>query len=102
MNRKRVSRRGALAGLCSIAAASPLVDAQSLIGEPPGRITPRQELVNVLEFENVAQRKLSTDAYGAVAGSNHTPFDRLTFQPRMMVNTQGLTLNAELFGQHMF
>ena len=98
------TRRKALAGLGSLVAASPLAadHPPSLIGEPPGRIAPRADLVNVLEFENVAERKLAPDVYAAIAGGNRSFFDRITFRPRMMVPTTYLDLTITLFGEKMF
>jgi 4-hydroxymandelate oxidase len=99
-----VTRRKALGGLGSLVAASQL-DADhppKLIGEPPGRIAPRVDLVNVLEFENMASRKLTPDVYTTIAGSDRSFFDRITFRPRMMVPTTHLDLTASLFGEKMF
>ena len=75
---------------------------QELIGEPPGRFTPREEIVNVFEMEAVARRKLSGSVYSAIAGSNRKAFDRITFRPRMLVNVTGLDLTTELFGEKLF
>jgi 4-hydroxymandelate oxidase len=73
-----------------------------LIGELPGRIAPRVDLVNVLEFENMAARKLAPDVYTTIAGSDRSFFDRITFRPRMMVPTTHLDLTVSLFGEKMF
>jgi isopentenyl diphosphate isomerase/L-lactate dehydrogenase-like FMN-dependent dehydrogenase len=73
-----------------------------LIGEPPGRIAPRTDLVNVLEFENTAERKLAPPVYATIAGSDRSFFERITFRPRMMVPTTLLDLSLELFGEKMF
>jgi 4-hydroxymandelate oxidase len=75
---------------------------QKLIGEPPGRIAPVQELVNVFELEAMAQRKLDSVAFAEIAGSERSAFDRITFRPRMMVETMKLDLSIELFGQTLF
>jgi 4-hydroxymandelate oxidase len=75
---------------------------QALIGEPPGRIAPARELVNAFEFEAMAQRSLSAAAFAEIAGSERDAFERITFRPRMMVNTTALDLTAELFGEKMF
>ena len=72
-----------------------------LIGEPPGRITPVDEIVNVFEVEAMAQRKLDSLTYAEIAGSDRRVFDRMTFRPRMMVNTTRLDLTLELFGVKM-
>jgi len=99
-----VTRRKALGGLGSLVAASQL-DADhppKLIGEPSGRIAPRVDLVSVLEFENMAERKLASDVYTTIAGSDRSFFDRITFRPRMMVPTTHLDLTVSLFGEKMF
>ena len=76
--------------------------AQTLMGEPPGRIAPARELVNTFEFEAMAQRSLSAAAFAEIAGSDRSAFERITFRPRMMVNTTQLDLTTELFGQRLF
>ncbi|MGA2147277.1 MAG: alpha-hydroxy-acid oxidizing protein [Bryobacteraceae bacterium] len=76
--------------------------AQTLVGEPPGRIAPARELVNTFEFEAMARRSLSAAAFAEIADSERNAFERITFRPRMMVNTTKLDLTAELFGQRMF
>jgi isopentenyl diphosphate isomerase/L-lactate dehydrogenase-like FMN-dependent dehydrogenase len=102
--KKALTRRQALAGFGSLAAATSLqaADAPKLIGEPPGRIAPRDELVNVLEFESVAERMVAPVAFSHIAGSDRSSFDRITFRPRMMVPTTNLDMTVELFGVKMF
>ena len=104
MKKTVVSRRKALAGFGSLVAAAPIVADQPphLIGEPPGRIAPRQDLVNVLEFEGMAERKLAPTVFSTVAGHDHSYFDRITFRPRMMVPTTHLDLTVNMFGEKMF
>jgi 4-hydroxymandelate oxidase len=75
---------------------------QQLIGEPPGRITPVAETVNIFEVEAMAQRKLYSLTYAEIAGSDRRVFDRMTFRPRMMVNTTKLDLTLPIFGGSMF
>jgi 4-hydroxymandelate oxidase len=65
-------------------------------------LTPRSDLANVLEVESVAQRKLAPDLYSMIAGGDRSSFERITFRPRMMVNTTGLDLSVELFGEKIF
>ena len=100
------SRRRALASLGAWAAASPLASAEEETPrrnlEPPGRIAPRPELVNVLEFEVMAQRKLGSTVYSAIADGDRRVFDRMIFRPRMLVDTTKLDLSLELFGQKLF
>jgi 4-hydroxymandelate oxidase len=73
-----------------------------LVGEPAGRVTPVAELVNTLEVEAMAQRKLDAITFAEVSGSSRQAFERITFRPRAMVNTTKLDLTTELFGQPMF
>ena len=75
---------------------------QTSIGEPPGRIAPARELVNTFEFEAMARRSLNAAAFAEIAGSDRNAFERITFRPRMMVNTTQLDLTTELFGQRLF
>jgi 4-hydroxymandelate oxidase len=75
---------------------------QELIGEPPGRITPRAELVNVFEVEAMAKRKLASAVYDSIAGGDRSAFDRITFRPRMLVDVQKMDLTIDLFGQRLF
>ncbi len=100
-----MTRRRALTRFGSLVAASPFLPAQEgpkLIGEPPGRIAPREELVNTFEFEAMAERKLNSAAYREIAGGERAAFDRITFRPRMLVNVSKLDLTVELFGEKLF
>jgi 4-hydroxymandelate oxidase len=102
-----MSRRHALAGFVSLGAAQKVSFSQSeeapeLVGEPPGRIPPPNELVNAGEFEAVAKRKLDSLTFAEISGSEHAPFDRITLRPRLMVDTTHMDLTATLFGQQMF
>lgn len=101
--KKALTRRQALAGFGTVAATSlTAADGPKLIGEPPGRIAPREELVNVLEFENMAERKLAPATFSNISGSDRSYFDRITFRPRMNVPTRDLDMTTELFGVKMF
>lgn len=103
MKKTTISRRKALAGFGSLAAAAPLAAQEpKLIGEPAGRIAPRTDLVNVLEYENVAERKLASTVFSTIAGGDRAYFDRITFRPRMMVPTTNLDLTSQLFGEKLF
>jgi len=95
-----MNRRQALA--CYAALTSRLASGQQLIGEAPGRIAPVGELITPFEVEAMAQRKLDSLTFAEIAGSDRKAFDRITFRPRMMVNTMKLDLAVELFGQSMF
>jgi isopentenyl diphosphate isomerase/L-lactate dehydrogenase-like FMN-dependent dehydrogenase len=76
--------------------------AQTLMGEPPGRIAPARELANTFEYEAMAQRCLSAAAFAEIAGSDRSAIERITLRPRMMVNTTKLDLTTDLFGQSLF
>jgi isopentenyl diphosphate isomerase/L-lactate dehydrogenase-like FMN-dependent dehydrogenase len=76
--------------------------AQGLAGDPPGRVAPARELANALEYETMARRSLSPAVFAEIAGSDRRALERITFRPRMMVNTTHLDLTTELFGQQMF
>ncbi|HMC60537.1 MAG TPA: alpha-hydroxy-acid oxidizing protein [Candidatus Solibacter sp.] len=107
VNNAWFTRRQTLAAYGSLLAASPLLFARELpaqepIGEPPGRIPPVQELVNAAEFEAVAGRKLDSLTLAEIAGSERGAFDRITFRPRLMIDTRQMDLSTELFGQSLF
>jgi isopentenyl diphosphate isomerase/L-lactate dehydrogenase-like FMN-dependent dehydrogenase len=65
-------------------------------------IPPLQELVNAFEFKEVAKQKLGATVFDEVAGGDRGAFDRITFRPRMMVDTTKLDLTLDLFGSKMF
>ncbi|HSW50335.1 MAG TPA: alpha-hydroxy-acid oxidizing protein [Bryobacteraceae bacterium] len=75
---------------------------QFTAGEPMGHLAPVGELVNTFEFEAAARRSLSAAAFAEIAGSERDAFERITFRPRMMVNTLKLDLTTDLFGQQLF
>jgi 4-hydroxymandelate oxidase len=91
---RRVTRRRALSGVGAIVAQA--------IGAAPPRLAPREQLVNVLEYEDQARRVLPGGAYAAIAGGDRSAFDRITLRPRMMVPVLDLNLGVTLFGQAMF
>jgi 4-hydroxymandelate oxidase len=64
-------------------------------------LTPRADLANVLESEDAARHKLAPDVFSMIAGGDRSFFERITFRPRMMVNTTGLDLSVELFGEKL-
>jgi 4-hydroxymandelate oxidase len=69
---------------------------------PRVRLPPRDELVNALEFEDVARLKLPPAVFATIAGGDRSPFERITFRPRMMVPAHDLDLSVELFGDTHF
>lgn len=66
------------------------------------RLAPVEELVSTLEMEQMAQRKLAPELFQLIAGGDRRAFERITFRPRMMVNTLELDLTTELFGERHF
>jgi 4-hydroxymandelate oxidase len=97
------TRRKALAGFGSLVAASPLLaDQPASSMEAAGRIAPRTDLVNVLEFEEMARRTLAPPVFATIAGSDRSFFNRITLRPRMMVPTTHLDLSLSMFGETMF
>jgi 4-hydroxymandelate oxidase len=89
------TRRRALESLGLWLAASPLVKGQG--SEPP-----RNELVNTLEFEDVAKRALPAKVFAEIEGSgDRRGFDRIIFHPRVMVDVHDLDLRLDLFGVRM-
>lgn len=66
------------------------------------RVPRRDDLVNVLEFEEVATLKLSPAVYSTIAGGDRAAFDRITLRPRMLIPTVDLDLNVEIFGEKHF
>lgn len=66
------------------------------------RVAPRDELVNVMEFEAEARRVLTDDLFHLLSGSDRAAFDRITFRPRMMVNCVDLNLSLDVVGVPLF
>lgn len=104
MKNNHITRRRALAGVGSLAAATSLTkaDAPKLIGEPPGRIAPRTELVNLQEFAPVAERMLSPLVFAKISGSDRSYFDRITLRPRMCVPCTNIDMTADVLGMKLF
>ena len=103
----KYTRRTALAALGAWQAASPLLNAQETrwprsAGEPPGRIAPLDELLNTFEIEAMAERKLSSTAFSAIAGGDRNAFDHLIFRPRRYINAEEVDLTSTLFGDAMY
>lgn len=102
MSGLRFTRREALGGFRSLGNAGPrsaFLREQDTKETLPPRRPPRGELVNALEFEDVAKLVLPAAAYATVAGGDRRAFDRIIFRPRMLVPTVDLDLSVELFGQ---
>jgi len=77
----------------------------------PDRLAPLEELVNVLEVEDAARRKLDRAVYGRIAAGlgsettlrrNREFFDRMTFRRRVLVDVRKMDLSVDLFGQKLY
>jgi isopentenyl diphosphate isomerase/L-lactate dehydrogenase-like FMN-dependent dehydrogenase len=66
------------------------------------RLTPVEDLANTLEMEAAARHMVSPALFSEIAGSDRSAFDRITLRPRLMVNTLGLDLSLDLFGERLF
>jgi 4-hydroxymandelate oxidase len=88
---ERVTRRQALA----------LAVGQPAASRPP-RLAPREQLVNVLEYEAQARLKLTADPAADLADGDRSEFDRITLRPRMLVPTLDLDLSVTLLGDRFY
>ena len=68
----------------------------------PVRVPPRDELINVPEFEDAAKIALDAPAYSTIAGGDRAAFERITFRPLVLMPTLDLDLSVELFGDSHF
>jgi 4-hydroxymandelate oxidase len=66
------------------------------------RLPPREELINVFEFEEVAKSRLQPAAHSTIAGGERAAFDTMTLRPRMCMPTLDLDLTVELFGDRHY
>lgn len=101
MNRQTFSRRRTLSRVGDVASRL-LAPAQAKRDEPRRKPPRREELVNALEFEEVAAQLLPADVHATIAGSDRTAFDGITFRPRMLIPTLDLDLSVDLFGETHF
>ena len=68
----------------------------------PSRLPRREELVNTLEFEEVAKLALPPAVFATIAGSARAAFDRMTFRPRVLVPALDMDLSVQLLGETLF
>jgi hypothetical protein len=92
-----ITRRSALGSVGSVVAQT-IGAAQGARSNTGLRPVPRDQLVNVLEYEEQAKRVLEAGAYAAIAGGDRSAFERITLRPRMMVPVLDLNLGVTLFG----
>ena len=100
-----MKRREALARFASLFAASPWLTAQSVpvaSGRTSDLVTPLGEFESVPGIEGAAKRALPDNVFGRIADGDRSVLDRITFRPRMMVNTKSLDLSLDLLGQRLF
>src|SRR5688572_2029583 len=115
MSDNKLSRREALGSVGAIVAGT--VAGSTLGGESPAaqqrerapweppvplRLTPREELVNILEYEEEAKKKLPPATFALIAGGDRALFDRITLRPRMNIPTTDMDLSVTLFGEEHF
>jgi 4-hydroxymandelate oxidase len=68
------------------------------VTDRPARLAPREQLVNVLEYEAQARLKLRAETAAELADGDRSEFDRITLRPRMLVPTLDLDLSVTLLG----
>jgi 4-hydroxymandelate oxidase len=66
------------------------------------KIAPLADMLNAFDFEDAARTKLDAVLFATLAGGDRSALERITFRPRMMVNTMGLDLTSELWGAKLF
>lgn len=115
MSDHNVSRRQALGSVGAIVAGTvagskiangqaPTAPRKRAPWEPPVpvRMAPREEIVNILEFEDEAKKKLQPATFALIAGGDRALFDRITLRPRMNIPTTDMDLSVNLFGEAHF
>jgi 4-hydroxymandelate oxidase len=114
MSNKKLSRRQALGSVGAIVAGT-IAGSKLASGQTPAppaaqrpaadaapRLAPRDELVNVLEYEEEAKKKLAPATYALIAGGDRAMFDRITLRPRMLVPTLDMDLSQTILGDPHF
>ena len=116
MSNGKVSRRQALGSVGAIVAGTvagskmatgqaPTTPRESAPWEPlPAGVhaTPREEVVNILEFEEEAKKKLPPATFALIAGGDRALLERITLRPRMNIPTTDMDLSVSLFGETHF
>ena len=115
MSDHKVSRRKALGSVGAVVAGT--VAGSAMAGQVPAaqrqerapweppvpvRVAPRDELVNLLEFEEEAKKKLQPATFALIAGGDRALLDRITLRPRMNIPTTDMDLSVTLFGEEHF
>jgi 4-hydroxymandelate oxidase len=112
MNAHNLTRRGALGAAGALVAGALGHSEPAPAWMPPSAATerqeldvalaPRAELVNTLEYEEQAKRKLAPAVFAQIAGGERASFDRITLRPRLLVPTLDMDLGVTLFGDRLF
>jgi len=111
MSDKTLSRRQVLGSVGAVVAGSvagsKLANGQTPAAQRPQadstvRLAPRDELVNTLEFEEEAKKKLAPATFAMIAGGDRAMFDRITLRPRMLVPTLDMDLSQTILGDTHF
>jgi 4-hydroxymandelate oxidase len=111
MNAHNLTRRGALGAAGAMVAGALGRPAPAPASMPPPSAmerqeargaAPRAELVNTLEYEEQARRKLAPAVFAHIAGGERASFDRITLRPRLLVPTVDMDLGVTLFGDRLF
>lgn len=95
---------GTVAGANIASGQAPAVPRERAPWEPPllTRVAPREELVNLIEFEEEAKKNLQPATFALIAGGDRALFDRITLRPRMNIPTTDMDLTVNLFGEDHF
>jgi isopentenyl diphosphate isomerase/L-lactate dehydrogenase-like FMN-dependent dehydrogenase len=110
MSQKIVSRRQVLERVGAVVAGT-VAGSKLATGQAPSatitqaqtpRLAPRDELVNTLEFEEEARKKLAPAVFALVAGGDRAMFDRVTLRPRMLMPTIDMDLSQTILGDTHF
>jgi 4-hydroxymandelate oxidase len=91
---------GTVAGSAMAEGQAPAVRSPLDMNTP--RLAPRDELVNTLEYEEEAKKKLAPAIYALIAGGDRALMDRITLRPRMLSPTLDMDLSVNLFGEQHF
>jgi 4-hydroxymandelate oxidase len=110
MSEHGFSRRQAFQSVGAIVAgtvgASRARGQASVAGRPkeaaPPRSAPQDELVNTLEYEEEAKKKLTPALFATIAGGDRDLMERITLRPRMLSPVLDMDLSVTLFGERHF
>lgn len=95
------SRRAILRALAGVPSEQSAAPAAGSAARKRRRV-PADELYTTFEFEDVARAALEAGVFPLVAGGDRSPFERMTFRPRLFVPSAPLDLTATLLGEKMF